>query len=413
MAITTVRRSSTATLAIGVAVTIVLIFIGARALLRNRIPIRVQTVERGNLKSTVPTNGKVEPQFNFEAHAPFPGVVKAIDVHQGDLVPAGKLLLSMDDSDARAKLASAYAALKGAQANYDAVSAGGTPEDRLTLNGEIAKAQIDLGQAQHDLAALQKLQATGAASPSEVAAAQERLQADQSTVMNLQQRRSARINAQDVVHAKATLAEARQAYTAAQSVIAQSDVHAPFAGTVYAIPVSVTEYVQNGSLLLQMADLHKLQVRAYFDEPEIGKLAVGQSIVIHWDAKPDMAWHGHIVRLPSTIITYGTRNVGEVLVAIDDADGVLIPNTNVRVTVTVSNLTNVLVVPREALHIEQGKPYVYRVVDNKLRRTPVSVGALNLTDVQITGGLREGQLVALSATNGQTLEDDAPVEVEK
>ena len=57
------------------------------------------------------------------------------------------------------------------------------------------------------------------------------------------------------------------------------------------------------------------RVRAYFDEPEIGQLAVGQKIQIKWDAKPGLAWQGHIARTPSLSSLYGTRNVGEVLVA--------------------------------------------------------------------------------------------------
>lgn len=416
MATTTVRRSRTATLAIGFAIAVILVFFGARELLRSKLPVRFATAYIGDLKSTVATNGKVEPVQNFEAHAPFPGLVKAIYVHEGDEVPAGKLLLTMDDTDAEAKLAGAAAALKGAQLNYDLARNGGTAEDRAALNGQIASAQIDLNQAQHDLAALKKLQSSGAASPSEVSAAQERVETDQSSLQVLNQRRSVRVNTMDVAHAQAAMQEAQQSYAAAQAVLSQSNVRAPFPGTVYSVPVSATEYVQDGALLLEEANLHHMQVRAYFDEPEIGKLSVGQPVVVQWDAKPNVAWHGHVLRLPSTIITYNqTRNVGEVLVAIDDADGVLIPNTNVRVTVTTSQLKNILIIPREALHIEQGEPYVYRVVNGSLRSTTVDVGALNLTDVQITHGLKPGDVVALgtTATNGQPLGNGLPVDVEK
>ena len=159
-------------------------------------------------------------------------------------------------------------------------------------------------------------------------------------------------------------------------------VHAPFAGTVYSLPVSRTEYVNQGDRLLSMADLSKLQVRAYFDEPEVGKLQVGQPVTIVWDARPDEQWHGHISRLPSTIITYGTRNVGEVLVAIDDTDGALLPDTNVRVTVTVADESNVLKVPRDALHYRT-RVHVTSIVKqgNSLHRVKVTIGLRNLSDV--------------------------------
>lgn len=412
MAIQTPQRFRTAALILGFIVALILIFIGARNLLRSKLPVRVATAHMGNLLSTVSTNGKVRPKVNFESHAPFPGVVKNIYVHEGEHVKAGQLLLTMDDSHAEANLASAYAGLKGAQTNYDMAVAGGPAEKRLALTGQIDSTRVGLRQAQHSLAVLEKLEMTGAASPSEVDAARERVKGDQASLHMLKQRQKLQVNPLNVAHAKAALKQAQQAYAAARSVIRQSNVRAPFAGTVYNLPVAKTEYVQGGSLLLDMANLSHLQVVGYFDEPEIGKLALNQPVVVHWDAKPNLSWDGHIARMPSTIINYGTRYVGEALITIDDKPRVLIPNTNVTLTVTVANLKNVLIVPREALHIQQGKSYVFRVVHGVLRRTPVEVGALNLTDVQITSGLKPGEVVALGTTNGRPLGDGLPVKVE-
>ena len=128
---------------------------------------------------------------------------------------------------------------------------------------------------------------------------------------------------------------------------------------------------------IDVADLNKIQVHAYFDEPEIGKLAVGQAVKIAWDAKPTQIWHGHISLAPTTVITYGTRNVGECIITVDDARGDLLPNTNVVVTVTTSQRFNALSIPREALHTDGGD-FVYRVVNGKLVRTPVQVGRCSI-----------------------------------
>ena len=166
-------------------------------------------------------------------------------------------------------------------------------------------------------------------------------------------------------------------------------------------------------MLLQLADLTKLQVRAYFDEPELGALHAGQPATIVWDALPDRVWHGRILRMPSTIITYTTRNVGEVILSVDDADGKLLPNTNVKVTVTEQKLDNVLTIPREALHSESGKNYVYLLHGKVLRRQPVAVGARNLTQVQIVSGLKENATVALSTTNGEPLAEGVPVHIDR
>ncbi len=406
-------RSNTARIWIISAVALIALFYVVHLLTRSKLPIRVAAATMGPLRSTVASNGKVQPQpqSNYEAHAPYPGVVQAVYVHEGEKVPAGKLLLAMDDTEARARAATAFAGLKGAEAAWQAAQHGGTQEERLSLTGELQKAIIDRDQAQQDLDALQKLEATGAASPSEVNAAKYRLAADNSSIQVLQQRQTSRYDAADLAHTKAALDNAQAAYGAAEDALSQAIVHAPFAGTVYSLPVARTEYVQQGDRLLSMADLDKLQVLAYFDEPEIGNLAVGQPATIVWDARPGELWHGHIVRLPSTIITYGTRNVGEVLVSVDDADGALLPDTNVRVTITIANESNVLTVPRDALHIEQGATYVYRVHGNTLHRVPVTVGKLNLVDVQIVSGIQAGDQVATTTTNGQPLIDGVPVQI--
>jgi len=405
-------RRSTTWVWVAAAIALALVFYFVRMVTRTRIPVRVAVAERSALESTIATNGKVEPQpqANFEAHAPYPGLIKRLYVHEGQHVAAGTLLLLMDDTDARSRLASALAGLRSAQATYNDMLRGGTQEERISLNGDIQRTLADRDQAQHDVATLKKLQLTGAASANEVAAAELRVATANASLQLLQERKTERYDAGDVERAKAAFEEAQTAYAAAQSILSQANVTAPFAGTVYSIPVSTSEYVQQGALLLSIANLSKMQVRGYFDEPEIGKLRVGQPILIEWDARPGQEWHGHIARVPSTIITYGTRNVGEVLITIDDAGESLLPNTNVRVTVVTANEPNALNVPREALHTDRGKSYVFRIVRGTLRRTEVTVGNFNLTQVEILKGLKEGDVVALGSTNGQPLVNGLPVD---
>ena len=395
------------------AILLIIVFFAVRRLTREQLPLRVAQATMQDLITTDSTNGKVEPQHNFEAHAPAPGTVKSLYVKSGELVSKGKLLLSLDDADAVAHSVGALATLRGAQASYQATEEGGTQEERNSLAGELAKAQLDRDQAQHDLDTLKKLVAQGAAAPSEAASAQQRLDAANTSLSTLQKKQTARYSPADIAHSKADLEQAQAAYAAANTVVTDSNVRAPFAGTVYSLPVSQSEYVQQGSLLLQMADLTRIQVRAYFDEPELGALHVGQPAIIVWDALPDRQWHGRILSMPSTIINYqNTRNVGEVLLSVDDADGKLLPSTNVKVTVTEQRMDHVLTIPREALHSESGKNYVYLLRGKVLRRQPVSVGARNLTQVQVLSGLAENATVALSTTNGEPLAEGVPVQID-
>ena len=180
--------------------------------------------------------------------------MKQLYVHAGELVPKGKLLLSLDDADAVAHSASALAALRGAQASYQAAEQGGTQEERTSLAGELQGAAGPRpGTARLDT--LKKLVAQGAAAPGEVTSAQQRLDARQRLRCDPRKEADSRYSPADMAHAKADLEQAQAAYSAANTVVARSNVRAPFNGTVYSLPVSVSEYVSPGALLLQMADL--------------------------------------------------------------------------------------------------------------------------------------------------------------
>lgn len=396
---------------IGAGILLVAIFFVARYMTRDEIPVHAATASRVQLSSTIPTNGLVEPLRNYEYHSPLATSIKSIDVQQGDHVKAGQVLMQLDDINARARVATAESGLRSAQATLDATQQGGTLEERQSLASNISRSQLDLAQAQRELTALQKLQTTGAASPSEVAAAQQRLDLAKQNQASLEARQQTRYSPAEVERARAAVADAQATLTAARSVLANTEFRAPIDGTVYSVPVSRSDFVEEGKLLLQMADLKKVRVRAYFDEPEIGDLAVGQKILIVWDARPGRQWHGHIEVLPSTIVTFNTRNVGEVLVAIDDADDGLLPDTHVTVTVTTSSESGILTVPRESVYSENGKPYVFRIVNGSLVRTPVVEGKINLTESAITSGLKDGDVVATRSLNGLPLEDGVPVKV--
>lgn len=404
-------QSSRLWLWIGLAIVLVAVFFTARFLLRDRLPVKAVQVKAEELVNTVSTNGHVEPEMNEPYYSPIATTVKAIFVQAGDHVPAGKLLMQLDDVDARARVAAAESAVKAAQAAVDAATHNGTLEERQTTAAEIAREKLQRDQAQHDLDALTGLSATGAASPGEVAAAKQRLAMAQANLAATEQSAHDRYSTDEVARAQAALADAEAGLKAAQQVEAQTLFRAPLAGTVYSIDATPSEYVDAGKLLLQMADLNKERVRAYFDEPDLGRLAVGQKILIQWDAKPGEEWHGHIERTPVTVITYGTRTVGEVLVAIDNADTGLLPDTNVTVTVTTSSEPNALSMPREALHSENGQYYAYKIVDDRLQRTKVTIGAPNLTQVPILSGLQAGDWVATVSTNGQPLQEGVPIKV--
>ena len=382
---------------------------------RDRVVVRTAKVDREPLITTLTANGRVEPLVDFQPHAPMASVIEALPVKLGQEVKPGQELVRLDTSDAQSKVASAQASLTGAVDTLRNMQSGGTHDELLTERADLANAQAQQQDATRSLQALQALQAKGAASANEVAAAQQKVSDAQARVTQLETRLHGRYSSTDLAGQQAQVAEARTALQAARSGYSGLDIRSPIAGTVYALPYTRFDFVPAGDSLVNVADLHHLQVRAYFDEPDIGRLAVGQPVAIDWPARPNRTWHGHVTQVPTTIITYnGTRNVGVCLISIDDADGELLPNINVTVLVTTSQHLNALSVPREALHTEGNKNFVYRVQDNRLVKTLVVIreGDLNLTRVGISGGLDQGDVVALGATTDVDLSDGMRVKVQ-
>ena len=394
-------------------VVVVVAVYAVRSLTHERVAVRVAQAAYGTVIKNYPTNGKVEPLDDFQAHAQVAGQVQDIYVDVGDKVKAGQLLLKMDDKYALANLAHAQSTLQAANLAASDVEHGGSQDERNTYAGDLNRARLQREQDATTLATDQKLLQQGAVSPAEITADQHRIEVDDSSIHSIEQHSTQRYGQADLARAQAELADARAAVAAAQSSYANADIRTPIAGTVYYLPVSQYDYVAatpGDNDLVYVADLRRMQVTAYFDEPDIGSLAAGQLATITWEAKPGMVWHGHITLAPTTIISYGTtRNVGECLISVDDADGVLQPNASVNVTVTTAEHQHVLTVPRESVHTEGSQSYVFRVVNNKLIRTPVQVGLYNTAQEEILSGLKEGDTVALNAAASHDLSDGLDV----
>ena len=273
----------------------------------------------------------------------------------------------------------------------------------------MTKARTDRDSAQRNLDALKKLQQEGAASEGEVREAENALTRADSQLAFLKQKQTKRYSNAEIVHVEAQRDEGRAAYDAAQDTLAKSNVRAPFDGIVYSLPVKQGGFVSSGDLLLQVADLRTVLVRAFVDEPDVARLASGDPIQITWDAVPGRIWQATVNAIPSTVKVHSSRNVGEITSIVENKDLKLLPNVNVGVTITTAEHDNVLVVPREALRTDDSTPYVLQVVEHQLKRRNVETSISNLTQVEITRGVSAHDLIAINSTNGKPIADGTQV----
>ncbi|PYX14564.1 MAG: efflux transporter periplasmic adaptor subunit [Acidobacteria bacterium] len=379
----------------GVGIIVAVILLASFMSRDDSVTVRAAKAERGTIRSLISTNGKIEPVQNFEAHSPIGTTIKKVLAKEGDHVKKGQLLLQLNDAEARSQAARALSQVRGAQANTSAIESGGNREEVLNIESQVMKARADRDAAQRNLEALRRLQQKGAASPGEVKDAENQLTRADADLKFLQ-------GAQRV--------EAQAAYAAAQDVLSRLNVRAPFDGVVYSLPVRQGAYVGPGDLVLQMADLSHVLVRAYVDEPDVGRLSPGQKIEITWDAVPGRVWEGKVDVVPASVKLRGTRNVGETTTVVDNHDFKLLPNINVGVTIVAAEHRNVITVPREAIR-QDSNTFVFEIANGRLVRRDVQVSISNLTQVEITAGLTDNALLALGSTNSKPLKNGADVKL--
>ena len=199
------------------------VFFSVRSLTRDRLPVRVAAAAHVPLVSTISTNGRVEPEANYEVHSPIATTVKAVYVQPGDEVPAGKLLLVLNDVEALARQASAESGVKSAQAALEAATHNGSQQERQMAAADETRARLERDEARRSLDALTRLNANGAASNNEVAAARQRLDSAEASLSALQQTSKSRYSPAEVERARAALADAEANLVAARQVVAQQE----------------------------------------------------------------------------------------------------------------------------------------------------------------------------------------------
>ena len=380
---------------------------------REAVEIRVVSPCYQDIQSTMATSGTVSPVNDFPARANFSGMVEKIFVRLGQNVRPGQLLLRMKDQYAESRLSAARATLDAAQVNEENVLNNGSQEDRIGFASDLVRTKSEQQSASSAYADLLYLRKKGSVSDAEVTAGKQRLDAANAALQALQQRTTHRYSPTDLKTWRDRLLADKQAVQAEQVSYANANISSPIAGVVYAIPVQPYDFVSAGADLLHVGDLSKMKIRAEFDQPEISKLHNGEQVAVTWDGMPGKSWKGQIVSTPLSVTRIGPRSVGICTIELDNAHHDLPAETNVSVTVTVATHRHVLTIPHEALHTEDASRFVFRVVDGQLKKTPVETGLVNVQRVEITKGLKDSDVLALHATDGDRLKDGMSVKTGK
>ncbi len=257
--------------------------------------------------------GRVEPRGGeVRLSAQTRGRVVEVAVRVNDRVQAGDLLVKLDEDEARARLAAAEAEEAVRRRERDAESVGKPAQDRRAAEDALAEAERSLHAARVDLDRLQAARRRNAATPDEVvraraslAAAEERLERERGDLRRV----AAAAGMPMPTRLEAALAQARAEVRLAEIMFERTRIRAPIDAGVLQINVKVGELLAPSPELVAMTlgDVTALRVRAEVEERDIGKVRVGQRVVVRSDAFPGRDFEGRVV---STAAYVGPPRLG-------------------------------------------------------------------------------------------------------
>ena len=446
---------------IGIAAVLLIIFVGlpanqARKQAQTMASYELAAVTRGDLTATVGATGSVRARQSALLTWGTSGSVEVVNGKVGDLVQAGDVLASLAQASLSQNLILAQADLVTAQRNLASLQTSNT--QRTQAQVALVNAEKSLASANATLTSLQGSNRGG--TTADIENAQAKLTLAQQSVDQAQslydlykdlpdtdsrkaQAYTALYNAQqglaaaqnnvnyftlapsgsdlDLARAKVALAQAQledakrewirlkdgpdpsdvaaaQARVdATQATINMSRIAAPFTGTITEADPMPGDQVTPGVTAFRLDDLSHLLIDVQVSEVDINTVQVGQPVLVTFDAVLGSEYHGTVTAVASV----GTSVQGvvdfTVTVELDDADAAVKPGMTAAVTISVKQLTGVLLVPNRAVRLVNNERVVYLIRNGQVVQIPITLGASADTLSEVfSGDVSEGDQVILN-----------------
>ncbi|MGH9495145.1 MAG: efflux RND transporter periplasmic adaptor subunit [Candidatus Sulfotelmatobacter sp.] len=411
---------------------------------------------REDLVSLVTASGEIRPKNYTNVLGEGIGKITDIAVKEGDHVKKGDVLLHIENvqpgADVQAQqdsISASEAGLKASSASYDVAVA--TLAQR---QADLDKAKLDWQRGQElyrgKLIARQEYDSDKAAYDSAVAAVT-------SSQAQVDQARAAR------EQARATLNQSKAVLRRTQDILRKTTYRAPIDGIVSYIAVRVGENVvpgiqgTPGSSIMTISDMSVVTAEVKVDETDIISVKNGQPADVSIDAIPGKTFKGHVTEVGELAIlrtsgnasmTETTANTQEardfkVVITLDHPPNTLRPGLSLTAKIQTAQKQDVLTVPIQALAERSQKELdeakngnsgsvtlaasnsegassvkadiqgVFVLRNGKAEFVPVQTGITGVTDIEVTSGLHEGDLIVTGSYKAiRTLKPGSPVKID-
>lgn len=307
-------------------------------------PVLVSTVLEQEINQSVSFIGSVEPRMKSLVAGEVRGLVEQFSVREGDAVKKGQVLARINVTSLKIQLKAAKAALMEVQANHEQVKRD------MARSAQLFKEElIPLKQLEEEM--------------SRDKALSERLLQLSAEIERL------------------------------EDLISKSRILAPFDGVITKEHTEVGQWLQEGSPVVEMIDLKHLRIRVDVPERYIGKLKIGGTVPIRFDALPSYQAGGKI----SAIIPAADNAARTFPVDVDvkNRDMTIKSGMTAQVSFSVGDPYTAQLIPKDALVIRGERNFVYIVNGDTVREEEVKLGNSVKGMVEIKGNVKTGERVVI------------------
>lgn len=311
---------------------------------------QTEAVKRQDIASSVQSTGVIRARIGAEVKvgARISGRVERLYANIGDVVKKGQLIARLEQVDLQAKVDEAKMNLKTSEANLDLAKKTIKRTEGLYAEELVSRDKMDVAE-------------------------------------------------RDLITAQSQVNQIRETIRFNETQMSYANIYAPISGVIASVTTQQGETVSASSLnvptFVTIVDLSRLEIYAYVDETDIGKIKPGLEATFTVDSFPEKDFKGKVTAvypkatIQDNVVYYIT------VISIENPEGKLKPDMTVNATILLNKRENVFAVPNKSIKREGGKKVVTVIENNKPVQKTVKTGWKDSAYTEIVEGLKEGEKV--------------------
>ena len=373
-------------------------------------------VKKGSIRLTVPCTGRVVSNLDVEIKCKASGEVIKLPFDVSDQVKKGNLLVELDPVDEQRKVKQGKISLDSSQARLKQSKISlQIAEKNLAVERKSAEAALKSAKVKAKDARAKadrrkhlfekKLTSLEITESMETAAIQAEVDLENAQIRMEEltiKEKELEIKRQDIRLAEAQVETDKINLSLAEQRLQDTKVFSPIDGVVSARDVQTGQIISSGisnvgggTVVMVISDLSRRFILASVDESDIGKVELGQNVIITADAFTEKRFSGKIERIGTKGVNVSNVVTFEVKIELLGTNKSLLkPEMTTNINIIVAEKENALLVPSGAVLSKDEQYFVRMMIDDgSVEERPVQVGISDGVETEITRGLNQGDTV--------------------